>query len=249
MPGIELSNLSGPELRRLLAAAEKREQQGLAERLRAELGARRGRDPMMAVAQGPRPTPAAPFEARFETGDDSVLGRLKAAALVIAAVAVVAMGIGWALGRAPNPPAAPRAEMAMAAQTAPPALATPAASPSVLASPAPPPPVPALPAVAKPQAPVAKQAKAVKAKAASRPAEVCRSNRVICSSPQLMAQERRLRRAYDEALAAGADPLAVDEAQARWRTTLAKTASRTGAAQLYDQRIRELEAAGHVASR
>jgi uncharacterized protein len=64
-----------------------------------------------------------------------------------------------------------------------------------------------------------------------------------------MAQEQRMRRAYDQALAAGADPLAVDEAQARWRTTLAKTASRTGAAQLYEQRIRELEAAARAANR
>lgn len=257
MPGIELSRLSGQDIRRLLAAAEERDQRDLAEQLRAELVARRAR-PTMEASRGPIPT-AAPFEARFETTEDGAPGRLKATLLAIAAVAVVAIGIGWALGRAPSPPAEPKAAVAAATTPIPPRLVaapvaptpvapTPVVSAPVVSAPEPSAPTPAI-AAERPPAPVAKPDKVVKTKVAPRPAQACRSNSVICSSPQLMAQEQRMRRAYDQALAAGADPLAVDEAQARWRTSLAKTASRAGAAQLYDRRIRELETAGRAASR
>jgi hypothetical protein len=245
MPGIELSRLSGPDIRRLLSAAEERDQQDLAKQLRAELVARRGRGPTMEATRAGMPTPAPRFEERFETANG---GRLKGTLLAVAAVAVVAIGAGWVLERGPSRPAAPEAAVAAATTPIPPRpVAAPVAAMPVVPSAEPAPPVPALKVVAQ-RAPVTKPAKAAKAKVAPRP-EACRSNRVICSSPQLMAQEQRMRRAYDQALAAGADPLAVDEAQARWRTTLAKTASRTGAAQLYEQRIRELEAAARAANR
>lgn len=258
MVGIELSSLSGQEIRRLLAAAEQREQRDLAERLRAELAARSHRGAMTVGPQMRASATPPPFVARFETAEDSdgALDSLKPTLLVVAAVAAVAIGIGWTLSQAPSQPAAPQA--AVTAPILPAPVAAPVAAPLVAPAPAPaqqvvvePPPALAPQVVAQPPAPapVAKPAKVVKAKAAPPRAAACRSNRMVCSSPQLMAQDQRMRRAYDQALAAGADPLAVDEEQARWRTALAQTGSHTGAAQLYDRRIRELEATARPVSR
>jgi len=221
MPGIELSSLSGVEIQRLLAAAEQREQKALAERLRAELVARRSRVAAIPAALVRIPEPAAPFEA-----EDAAV-RVKPALLAVAAAAVVAMGVGWGLAQAPGRPPAPRPALPSPI-VAPPTL-TVEVAPEPAARPTPPP--------------------AVRPKVAARRAPACHASRMVCASPRLLAQDRRMRRAYDRALAAGADRLAVDRAQARWRATLTRTGSAARAAQLYDRRIRELEAIARRARR
>ncbi len=68
------------------------------------------------------------------------------------------------------------------------------------------------------------------------------ADRLVCANPALASQERRMKAAYVKALAAGADPLAVDRGQAEWRE-LRETARERGAlSDLYARRIRELEA-------
>jgi hypothetical protein len=78
-------------------------------------------------------------------------------------------------------------------------------------------------------------------------ADPCRgkptADRLVCAYPALAAQHRRMRAAYDHALAAGADPLAIDRAQAEWREARAATGDRARLYALYERRIRELTAA------
>jgi hypothetical protein len=103
----------------------------------------------------------------------------------------------------------------------------------------------------KASAPAPVQAKPVKVAAVAKAkpkAEACRlrstpADRLICAYPQLAIQHRQMRQAYEKALAAGADPLTVDAAQADWRALRNSASTRAELSMLYTQRIRQLEAA------
>jgi uncharacterized protein len=66
---------------------------------------------------------------------------------------------------------------------------------------------------------------------------------LVCSEPALAAQDRRMRAAYAHALAAGANRLEIDRAQARWHGARDRATEPRQLAQLYAQRIAALEAA------
>jgi hypothetical protein len=98
------------------------------------------------------------------------------------------------------------------------------------------------------QAPAA-AARLERARQASKaPRSACRlgsttADRIVCANPALETQHRRMRLAYERALAAGADPLIIDRAQADWRAARDATANRNQLTSLYSRRIRELETA------
>ena len=71
------------------------------------------------------------------------------------------------------------------------------------------------------------------------------ADRAVCNNPRLEAQHRRMRQAYERALAAGADPLVIDRAQAEWREAR-NNASRGDLGALYARRIRDLDAAARA---
>lgn len=119
-------------------------------------------------------------------------------------------------------------------------------------------PAPAAPAVqtvsGRPPAAVAGVAKPGVRPAAGRAPRACRlgattADRIVCANPALEAQHRRMRLAYERALAAGADPLLVDRAQAQWRAARDATVNRNQLTSLYSRRIRELETAARAPPR
>jgi uncharacterized protein YecT (DUF1311 family) len=68
------------------------------------------------------------------------------------------------------------------------------------------------------------------------------AEQLVCSDPQLAAQDRRLARAYRRALASGVDPVDLRQEQQDW-TAIREDAARRSSqavAQIYDQRIAEL---------
>jgi hypothetical protein len=75
------------------------------------------------------------------------------------------------------------------------------------------------------------------------------ADRIVCANPALEAEHRRMRLAYERALAAGADPLLIDRSQADWRAAREGTVNRNQLSALYARRIRELEAAATAPSR
>jgi hypothetical protein len=72
------------------------------------------------------------------------------------------------------------------------------------------------------------------------------ADRLVCSDAPLAGLHREMRAAYDAALAAGADQLAVDEGQAEWRVARNAAADRKALEVLYARRIRELKAAARA---
>jgi uncharacterized protein YecT (DUF1311 family) len=68
------------------------------------------------------------------------------------------------------------------------------------------------------------------------------ADQLVCANPALETQHRRMRQAYEAALAAGADPLEIDRVQATWRAARDGADSRTELSALYARRIRELNA-------
>ncbi|MCR5877190.1 lysozyme inhibitor LprI family protein [Phenylobacterium sp. J367] len=65
----------------------------------------------------------------------------------------------------------------------------------------------------------------------------------MCANPDLRAADRRLKQAYERAIAAGVDPLELDREQAEWRTAQSATAAgRDAMARAYELRIGQLEA-------
>lgn len=101
----------------------------------------------------------------------------------------------------------------------------------------------AAPAKAKP----AKLQKA-SAPARKRAADRCRfeptpAARALCANPSLKVADRRMKQAYEKAIAAGADRATLDREQAEWRTARnAMASSKDAVARLYDQRIGQLQA-------
>jgi uncharacterized protein YecT (DUF1311 family) len=75
------------------------------------------------------------------------------------------------------------------------------------------------------------------------------ADRLLCANPTLKVQERRMKEAYEKALAAGADPLVIDRGQAEWRAVRNAAATRGELADLYARRTRELTEAAETAER
>lgn len=98
------------------------------------------------------------------------------------------------------------------------------------------------PRIARIAAPVARRADRTTIPATCR-SKSTPADRLICAYPSLAVQHWAMRQAYEHALAAGADPLAVDEGQAEWRVARNAAGDRKALAALYARRIRELNAA------
>jgi hypothetical protein len=75
------------------------------------------------------------------------------------------------------------------------------------------------------------------------------ADRLLCANPTLKVQERRMKEAYERALAAGADPLVIDRGQAEWRASRNAADDRGELADLYARRTRELREAAETAAR
>jgi uncharacterized protein YecT (DUF1311 family) len=174
--------------------------------------------------------------------------------------AAIAAGVSWALMTAPQPPSPPGPPRAAPAIPAPapelsqlpPLRLRPVAPPMTERPPRPRPGELRQAREVRPAPPVARSAH-VRA-AAPRPPAACRApqspaDRLVCARPALAAQDREMRRAYDRALAAGADRLAIDAGQARWRGRRDRTTSEADLARLYARRIAELDAAARARRR
>jgi uncharacterized protein YecT (DUF1311 family) len=199
-----------------------------------------------------------------EPGTPSAEQRIGMAAVM--ALAIVA-GVGVALAL-PRPEAPPAIELARPAPaTAGPLPAWPAAKPQ--SAPVPPPPSRVAQAPSKPAAPPLRTVRLESAQVArphaarfhlprilpahavarppTRPsacrAPVSMADRLVCERPQLAAQDREMRQAYDRALSAGADRLKIDRAQAKWRGQRDRATSETDLSRLYARRIAELDRA------
>lgn len=97
-------------------------------------------------------------------------------------------------------------------------------------------------------------AKAQPPRRARTAASACRSqptpaDRLLCANPTLKVQDRRMKEAYERALAAGADPLVIDRGQAEWRAVRNTADSSQELADLYARRTRELGEAAETAAR
>ncbi len=69
------------------------------------------------------------------------------------------------------------------------------------------------------------------------------AERMLCADPSLKAQHRQLQEAYIRALNSRADPKALDAGQAAFRLAVSRAETPERLAELYDRRIRELNAA------
>jgi hypothetical protein len=246
MLGIDLSTLGVAELRRLLAVAEQRGQDALAEQIRAELAARgprgaprRRRPADEDPAFEPEPMrlpeaelPEVAFERRPAPRRRTGLGGIVAVGGVAAAAAA------WALAGAPGLPAktppparlaaAAEAPRAMTARVQPPPVAPPPPAPAptpepiVAARPEPPPETPPrrLDPCAQPGSP---------------------ADGLVCRDLALQLLAHELTVAYGRALSAGADPAELRRAQAAWRQARDPVTNPQALARLYDQRIRDLK--------
>lgn len=101
-------------------------------------------------------------------------------------------------------------------------------------------------------APAAPPRKAAAPPAKAQASRACRlqptpADRLLCAYPGLKTQERRLKDAYERALASGADQLEIDRGQAEWRALRNAAGTRGELRALYDRRIRELNAAADAA--
>lgn len=236
---IELSALTAQELKRLLDSARARGQAALAEQLVAELAARpvRAEDWMPTrVGYG--------ADLAFEPADDEVLRprRSGVMAATAALAALVSAAVTWGL----SVPMTPRAQTGEIAETA-----TQPRAAVVLASLAPVGPQPA----ASPSAPAADKAEPARPPVRLARAAPARSTpgrnscldrptaaeRLVCGYPTLAAHDRRLRAAYDKAVASGVDRRELDRAQALWRSQSQHLSDRETLADRYQRRIRELE--------
>jgi uncharacterized protein YecT (DUF1311 family) len=67
------------------------------------------------------------------------------------------------------------------------------------------------------------------------------ADRLLCANPSLAEADRRMRRAYDEALGSVADRRQVEDDQARWRAQRDRASDPAQVQELYDARTRDLE--------
>ena len=73
------------------------------------------------------------------------------------------------------------------------------------------------------------------------------ADRLVCGYPKLGAQDRRLREAYVQALAAGARAEDLDAGQMEWKAARDDISDRARLADAYADRIRALEEAARTA--
>ncbi|MBL8773258.1 MAG: hypothetical protein JNK30_17885 [Phenylobacterium sp.] len=300
---VDLSSLSGPELRQLLDSTRSRGQADLSYRILQEMADRRerhardGRGRLLRTRRDVEPRPITldlgdPLEPRSDPGliepadlppDEPPLTLETAeppsaparsrtppartrprrspwvAAGFAAGLAVGAMvGVGVAeivSGEPPraeppvptNIPAAPtRLEIAAAPLEAPPAVDAPAEHPAE--------PPPALEAPSETVSPPAtapepepEGAPVHTAEADAAPTRSCAegtpADQVICETPRLQRLQVDLRRAYARALDAHEDRATLRQRQLAWRDARSEVSDPARLAQLYEQRIRKLNAA------
>jgi hypothetical protein len=256
---IEVSSLRLSELRSLLASAQARGNDALAEQLEAELAARAsGRAPLRA------PDPEPPFENddvlpidvgppledfTFELprADRRPARRWPVFGVVAAGMVAAGAALAWGLSGAPGLPRGESVTAAPVAATAPPPAPR---AMTVRADPISPPPakMPAEPTAES--APPAEQAPQAVVEAEPAPAtrrDPCASppspaERLLCRDLALNLLDHEMREAYGRAIIAGADPITLRESQAEWRRMRDPIADPRALAEVYDQRIRELEA-------
>ena len=143
---------------------------------------------------------------------------------------------------APEPKTAPEAAVAAPRpdETAPPAPAAAEVAPDVDAA------TPAA-TITPPPLPVQRHADAIKT-AETPPADGCAAqptpaDRTICGDPELRGLQRELRQAYNEALEAHQDRALLRQRQLAWASARDTVTEPGRLAQLYEQRIRKLNAA------
>ena len=152
---------------------------------------------------------------------------------------------------APKRVAAPKPVVEVAKAPAPkPVIAAPAPKPVQIAKAEVVPPAPkSKPAPALSAEKLGSDATSAPAVSASCRAKPTPADRTICSHPELAAKHDAMVRAYDNAIAAGANALVVDRAQAEWRTTRNRISDPKRLARLYDEHTRELNAVARAAAR
>ena len=263
MLGMDLATLSIPDLRRILEVARARNQAELADSIVAELRARAAA-PATGVDEGPpamsfggpgapRPVAAGLRDTPWWDDEDPDLSPRRRTPIVIlgiAAAVMVAGGLGWGLTQQ----RAAEAETATAAATAvAPAPAPPAATPTPTQTVEDPTPAQALAleddAPAAPPIVAAKEIRTPRATTTAAPrrsfclTRATPADRLVCGYPALGRQHERMVAAYNRARAmSGDDPLALDAGQAKWRTVRDRVSDRRKLADLYQQRIGELDA-------
>jgi hypothetical protein len=231
MLGIQLTALSAPEVKRLLELARARGQEGLARQLEAELASRPGR-----TAGPPLPMSAVPRSAPRRSAPPPI--RRRGPALLVAGLAAFIGGaVAWGLSL--NPPQTPRPQaVTLAAAETPPRIAV-ALTTTALPEESPDQPF------REPSAP---------GLVAELPREPVRAGghnpcldlptaheRLVCGYPSLAIQDRRMRAALDQARADGADPRALEDAQAAWQAGSSNVQDRLVLAERYARRIAEIE--------
>jgi len=249
---IDVSSLRLSELRSLLASARARGNDALAEQLEAELAARAsGRAPLR--EPDPEPPfenddvlpidvgPPLAFEFELSPRDRAAARRWPMVGLVATGIVTAGAALAWGLSGAPR---LPRGD----APTATPAAAT-APSPAPRAMTVRAEPI-SSPPVTPPVAPAAAPTPQVVAEA--EPAKPSRldpcatppspADRLLCRDLALNLLDHEMREAYGRAIIAGADPITLRESQAEWRRARDPIADPRALAEVYDQRIRELEA-------
>lgn len=254
MLGIELSALSTQELRRLLEVARARRQDALVHQLTTELRAR--------AAHGATwiPMPVSLTHVRHEEAEIEPQQPLASrrwvaptAAAVLGGAAVAVLAWALTLPRAPAPPTLARAEAAARTEVAlterlPMSDAEPLAGvdePALSLEPQPPP-----APVAKPRPktqPVRMARASTRTSQAKTQYNACYNEptpaaRLVCGFPVIAERDRRMQEAYAAARAAGADPQVLAGSQAAWRARSDNVSDRYLLGDLYDERIRELQA-------
>lgn len=124
-----------------------------------------------------------------------------------------------------------------------------AASPTPAAEPEPPAPATALATAEPAPAPAAEPAKAASPQAACVAAAAAPADRVICGDVELRRLQRELQQAYAQALAAHEDRALLRQHQLEWRDARNAITDPQALAQLYEARIRKLNAAAAEARR
>lgn len=175
---------------------------------------------------------------------------------------VVGVGVGWWVAdRREPPPAAPAAPAATLQIAAPDPLPAPIPAPvaATAAEPAPTPETPAAPPVeplpdlgADIPSPDATEVATEPTEAPTAPADACAAeptpaDRKICGDPELQRLQRELRQAYAEALEAHADRGLLRQRQLAWADARNTVTDPGRLAQLYEERIRKLNAAAAAA--
>ena len=295
---VDLSTLSGPELRQLLDTTRARGQADLSYRILQEMAVRReqreaGRsrsatrrrrneprmielelgDPLEPSADTPverepplEPEPEPPLELNWHKPADPGPPPRRVRKIGFAAGITVGVVVGFTVGlgvaETTLQPAAPAAAPPLATLLSPPRSPAPAPAPVTEVQPAPQAPTEAPP----PQAELAETttpppAAAASGEAADEPtpaepagvtpvvaAKACAAaptpaDRAICEDPDLQRLQRELRQAYADALGAHEDRELLREHQLAWRDARNTISDPARLTQLYEQRIRKLNAA------